>query len=60
LDLPGLFRFKEAIASAERMLEGPERPTAIFAANDETAAAVCFTAGRMGLRVPEDLVGRRI
>ncbi len=53
--LPGLFRFKEAIASAEQMLEGPERPTAIFAANDETAAAVCFTAGRMGLRVPEDL-----
>ena len=53
--LPGLFRFKEAIGSAEHMLSGPERPTAIFAANDETAAAVCFAAGRMGLRVPEDL-----
>ncbi len=52
---PGLFKFKEAVASAEQMLAGPDRPTAIFASNDDTAAAVCFTAGRMGLRVPEDL-----
>jgi LacI family transcriptional regulator len=52
---PGLFRFKEAVASAEAMLAGADRPTAIFAANDETAAAVCFAAGRMGLRVPNDL-----
>ena len=53
--LPGLFKFKEAAASAERMLSGLDRPTAIFAANDDSAAAVCFTAGRMGLRVPDDL-----
>ncbi|MCR9129901.1 MAG: LacI family DNA-binding transcriptional regulator [Alphaproteobacteria bacterium] len=52
---PGLFRFKEAVAAAESMLGGVDRPTAIFAANDETAAAVCFAAGRMGLRVPDDL-----
>jgi LacI family transcriptional regulator len=53
--LPGLFRFKDALGAAEAMLSSPDRPTAIFAANDDTAAAVCFTAGRMGLQVPEDL-----
>lgn len=52
---PGQFRFKEAVASAEAMLSGSDRPTAIFAANDDTAAAVCFTAARLGLRVPDDL-----
>lgn len=52
---PGQFRFKEAVASAEAMLSGPDRPTAVFAANDDTAAAVCFTAVRLGLRVPADL-----
>jgi LacI family transcriptional regulator len=52
---PGLFRFKEALQCAERMLTGSRRPTAIFAANDEMAAAVCFTANRLGLRVPDDL-----
>lgn len=53
--LPGRFRFLEAIASAERLLDRPNPPTAVFAANDETAAAVCFVAGRLGLRVPDDL-----
>ncbi len=53
--LPGQFRFKEAVISAEQMLAGPDRPTAIFAANDDTAAAVCFAANRLGLRVPDDL-----
>lgn len=52
---PGLFRFKEAVVSAEAMLSSADRPTAIFAANDDTAAAVCFTAARLGLRVPDDL-----
>jgi LacI family transcriptional regulator len=52
---PGLFRFKDALDVADQMLSGPDRPTAIFAANDEMAAAVYFTANRLGLRVPEDL-----
>jgi LacI family transcriptional regulator len=52
---PGLFRFKEAVAAAEVMLSGDDRPTAVFGANDDTAAAVCFAAGHMGLRVPDDL-----
>jgi LacI family transcriptional regulator len=53
---PGDFQFKSALASAETLLKDPDvRPTAIFCANDDMAAAVCFTASRIGLRVPEDV-----
>jgi len=53
---PGHFQFKSALESAETLLSDPEvRPTAIFCANDDMAAAVCFTASRMGLRVPENV-----
>lgn len=51
----GQFRFKEALDCADRMLTMPNRPTAIFAANDEMAAAVVMTANRLGLAVPGDL-----
>ena len=51
----GRFRFRYALECAEQMLTLEERPTAIFAANDEMAAAVVMTANRLGLRVPEDL-----
>ncbi len=51
----GEFTFKTAITAAEGLLALKERPTAIFAANDEMAAATCSVAHRMGLRIPEDL-----
>lgn len=51
----GYFAFERALESAEQLLSSPDRPTAIYAANDEMAAAVYFTANRLGLRVPEDL-----
>ncbi len=51
----GRFRFKHALQCAESMLTLPERPTAIFAANDEMAAAVVMAANRLGLNVPDDL-----
>jgi DNA-binding LacI/PurR family transcriptional regulator len=41
-------------AIAMRVLE-QERPTAVFAANDETAIGVLAAAHDLGLRVPEDL-----
>jgi LacI family transcriptional regulator len=44
-----------AAASARELLNGPDRPTAVFAANDITAIATIETATRLGLRVPEDL-----
>lgn len=51
----GLFEFRTALDCADQMLSLDERPTAIFAANDEMAAAVIMTANRLGLRVPEDI-----
>lgn len=41
--------------AAARLLARPHRPTAIFAASDESAFGVLLAAQRAGLRVPEDL-----
>ncbi|UTW58750.1 LacI family DNA-binding transcriptional regulator [Kordiimonas sp. SCSIO 12603] len=51
----GRFRFANAAIAANKLLSLPERPTAIFAANDEMAAATIMVANQKGLRVPEDL-----
>ena len=53
--LSGRFSFKQALSCADRMLTSKNRPTAIFASNDEMAAAVVMTANRLGLSVPGDL-----
>jgi LacI family transcriptional regulator len=42
-------------AAAEQLLDLPERPTAIFAFNDNIAVGVIQAARARGLRVPEDL-----
>lgn len=42
-------------ASARDLLTGPDRPTAVFAANDISAIATVEAARELGLRVPEDL-----
>lgn len=55
LILPGRFRFKQALDCAHKMLALPNRPTAIFAANDQMAVATMMAAHKMGLSVPEDL-----
>ncbi len=52
---PGQFRYQDGVTGAEAMLGGPEPPTAIFAACDETAAGVVEAARLRGLRVPQDL-----
>jgi LacI family transcriptional regulator len=41
--------------AARELLSQPNRPTAIFAANDISALGVLKVAGELGLRVPEDL-----
>lgn len=51
----GNFNFKQALDCATHMLSAPNPPTAIFAANDEMAAAVVMTANRLGLSIPGDL-----
>ncbi|MBO6506472.1 MAG: LacI family DNA-binding transcriptional regulator [Kordiimonadaceae bacterium] len=51
----GEFDFDSGVAAAEQMLKGPNRPTAIFASNDDMAAGVINVAYRSGLNVPKDL-----
>ena len=40
---------------ARELLAGPERPTAVFSANDQMAFGVIKAAREMGLNVPQDL-----
>jgi LacI family transcriptional regulator len=44
-----------AVDAALELLTGPDRPTAVFAANDLSAIATIEAATRLGLRVPDDL-----
>jgi LacI family transcriptional regulator len=53
--LQGDFTFRSGLDAAERLLGAPDRPTAIFAANDEMALAVLVAAMRNGIVVPEQL-----
>ncbi len=55
LETYGEFRTIEGRDAAARLLELPDRPTAIFACNDEMAVAVLQEARARGIRVPEDL-----
>ncbi len=41
--------------AGDRILSGDQPPTAIFASNDDMAAATVSVAHRRGLNVPEDL-----
>ena len=51
----GTYRFDSGIAAAARLLDAPERPTAIFASNDEMASGAFHVARQRSLRVPDDL-----
>jgi LacI family transcriptional regulator len=51
----GYFTFRSGLEAAERLLSHPRRPTAIFASNDDMAAAAVNLAHRRGLDVPQDL-----
>ncbi|MFT3966174.1 MAG: LacI family DNA-binding transcriptional regulator [Sphingobium sp.] len=51
----GDFSFDSGLAAAAALLDRDDRPSAIFASNDDMAAAVSLVAHRRGLRVPEDL-----
>jgi LacI family transcriptional regulator len=52
---PGDFRFDRGIEAGLSLLEREDRPTAIFAANDESAAGVLVAAHTLGIRVPADV-----
>ena len=51
----GAYTFESGIAAGDVLLALNQRPTAIFAANDEMAAGVLQAARNHRLRVPEDL-----
>ena len=57
LFVQGDFTFESGAAAARLLLSlrEAERPTAIFASNDDMAAAVVSTAGQMGLSVPQEI-----
>jgi LacI family transcriptional regulator len=51
----GFFTYRSGLDAAEKLLAVQPRPTAIFASNDDMAAAVISVAHRRGLEVPRDL-----
>lgn len=53
--LKGGYTFESGMKCGEQLLAMPDRPTAVFAGNDEMAVGVYQAARRAGLRIPEDL-----
>jgi LacI family transcriptional regulator len=51
----GMFTYRSGLDAAEILLNLEHRPTAIFASNDDMAAAAVAIAHRLGLDVPGDL-----
>ncbi|MBR0552685.1 LacI family DNA-binding transcriptional regulator [Stakelama marina] len=51
----GMFQFDSGQRAAQRLLERPDRPTAIFAQNDDMAAGAIMAAHDLGLKVSEDI-----
>lgn len=51
----GMFTYRSGLEAAEFLLSQQRRPTAIFASNDDMAAATVAIAHRLGFDVPGDL-----
>ena len=51
----GNFTFADGLVCAERMLRAASPPTAVFASNDDMAAAVVSMARKFGLTLPGQL-----
>jgi LacI family transcriptional regulator len=51
----GEYTFESGLAATEKLLDLSPRPTAIFASNDEMAAAVLYAARLRGISVPDQL-----
>ena len=51
----GYFTYRSGLDASEKLLTHRHRPTAIFASNDDMAAAVVSVAHRKGIEVPRDL-----
>ena len=55
LVVDGEFDFDSGVRGAKALLDQPDRPTAIFASNDDMAAGVLSVAHDRGVRVPDEL-----
>lgn len=53
--VPGDFSYASGLTAGETLLDGERPPTAIFASNDDMAAAIVSVAHRRHLDVPADL-----
>jgi LacI family transcriptional regulator len=51
----GSFTYRSGLVAAEQILDSPKPPTAIFASNDDMAAAAVAVAHRLHLDVPKDV-----
>jgi LacI family transcriptional regulator len=55
LVVQGMFNYRSGLDAAEALLALSDRPTAIFASNDDMATAAVAVAQRLGLDVPGDI-----
>ncbi|RZJ09569.1 MAG: LacI family DNA-binding transcriptional regulator [Rubrivivax sp.] len=55
LIVPGSFTYTSGLAAAETLLTRTARPSAVFASNDDMAAATMAVAHQLGIDVPGDL-----
>ena len=55
LVVPGMFTYRSGLEAAQALLSQTPRPSAVFASNDDMAAATVAIAHRMKLEVPGDL-----
>lgn len=51
----GNFEFADGLECARRILSSPDRPTAIFASNDDMGAAAVCVARQMNIALPQQL-----
>jgi LacI family transcriptional regulator len=55
LTVPGAYTYESGLARGRELLARADRPTAIFAGNDEMASGVYGAAHELGIRIPDDL-----
>ncbi len=51
----GNYRFDSGVQAGKQLLDRPDRPSAIFASNDEMAAGIMHSARLLGINVPAEL-----
>lgn len=53
--IPGTYSFESGVQGAQKLLAMADKPTAIFACNDEIAAGALFCARLLHISIPEQL-----